>query len=61
MPKKNTAKNTENGHFGCFEGIFSVFSGYFGGKLRESRMSGPGSIFSVFFRGNSGLCHLGAL
>ena len=47
-------KNTENGHFWYFGGIFSVFSEYFGGKFWESRISGRD-------RGKSGSGHLGAL
>ena len=54
-------KNTKSGHFWYFGGIFSAFSGYFGGKCWESRISGWGGIFSVFFveiQGGaiSGLC-----
>ena len=60
IPRKYR-KNTQNGHFWYFGGIFSVFSGYFEGKFRESRISGRGGIFSVFFveipgRAISGLC-----
>ena len=51
-PQENTAKiptkNTENTHFRYFLGIFSVFSGYFGGKFWESRISGRGVFFRYF-------------
>ena len=39
-------KNTKINHFWYFQGIFLVFSGYFGGKFWESRISGR----CVFFR-----------
>ena len=54
-------KNTKNAHFGYFGGIFPAFSGYFGGKFWESRISGRGVFFRIFFveipgRATSGLC-----
>ena len=60
IPKKYR-ENTKNAHFWYFGGIFSVFSGYFGGKFWESRISGRGVFFSVFLleirdRAISGLC-----
>ena len=58
---KNTEKNTKNAHFWYFGGIFSIFSGNFGGKFWESRISGRGVFFRYFFveipgRAISGLC-----
>ena len=41
-------KNTKNAHLGYFQGIFSVFWGYFGGKIWESRTSGQGVFFRYF-------------
>ena len=41
-------KNTKNAHFWYFGGIFSVFSGYFRGKVWESRISGRGVFFRYF-------------
>ena len=41
-------KNTKNTHFQYFRGIFSVFSGYFGGKFWECRISGRGGFFRYF-------------
>ena len=41
-------KNTKNTPFWYFGGIFLVFSGYFGGKFWESRISGRG-VFSWYF------------
>ena len=51
-PHRNTRKyrkNTKSGHFWYLGGIFSVFSGSFGGKFWESRISGRGGIIWVFF------------
>ena len=53
-------KNTKNAYFWHFVGIFSVFSGYFGGKFWSPEFR-AGGIFSVFFveipgRAISGLC-----
>ena len=42
-------KNTKNTHFWYFGGIFSVFSGYFGGEFWESRISGRGVFFRYFW------------
>ena len=47
IPKKYR-ENTKNAHFWYFGGIFSVFSGYFGGKFWESRISGRGVFFQYF-------------
>ena len=41
-------KDTKNAHFWYFGGIFSVFSGYFGGKFWESGISGRGVFFRYF-------------
>ena len=41
-------KKYQNTHFWYFGGIFSVFSGYFGGKFWESRISGRGVFFRYF-------------
>ena len=46
--RKNTKKNTKNAYFWYFGGIFSVFSGYFGDKFWESRISGRGVFFRYF-------------
>ena len=54
IPQKNR-KNTQNAHFWYSGGIFLVFSGYFGGKFWESRISGRG----VFFRYFSGKFRVG--
>ena len=58
---QNTPKMTKLRIFGILGGIFWVFSGYFGGKFWESRISGRVFFFSVFFveipgRATSGLC-----
>ena len=50
-PQENTPKyrkNTKNNHFWYFQGIFSVFLGYLGGKFWESRISGRGVFFRYF-------------
>ena len=46
-PKK-IRKKYQNTHFWCVGGIFSVFSGYFGGKFWESRISGRGVFYRYF-------------
>ena len=47
-PQENTEKIPKMRIFGIFFGIFSVFSGYFGDKFWESRISGRGVFFRYF-------------
>ena len=50
-PQENPPKypqNTPNGYFWYSEGIFLVFSGYFGGKFWGSGISGLGVFFRYF-------------
>ena len=48
IPQKIPKKNTKNEHFWYFGGIFPVFSGYFGGKFWEFRISVRGVFFRYF-------------
>ena len=48
IPPKYRKKKNPNGHFWYFGGMFSVFSGYFGGKFWESRISGRGVFLRYF-------------
>ena len=47
IPRKY-GKNTQNGHFWYFGGIFRYFRGNFGGTFWASRISGGGVFFRSF-------------